>query len=36
MHIAVIQVDQSHLNLSSTMKNAELLQEIDAVIAKVL
>ncbi len=36
MHIAVIQVDQSQLNLSSTMKNAELLQEIDAVIGKDL
>jgi len=36
MHIAVIQVDQSHLYLSSTMKNAELLQEIDMVIGKAL
>ncbi|MFJ5789834.1 DUF917 family protein [Lysinibacillus sp. NPDC093197] len=36
MHIAVIQVDQSHLNLSSTMKNAKLLQEIDTVIGKGL
>ncbi|MFY0517834.1 DUF917 family protein [Lysinibacillus sp. UGB7] len=35
MHVAVIQVDQSHLKLSTTMKNAALLAEIDEVIGAV-
>ncbi|GAB0169430.1 hypothetical protein LSPCS325_28670 [Lysinibacillus sp. CTST325] len=36
MHVAVIQVDQRHLNLSKTMKNQALLQEIEEVIGTVL
>ncbi|MGE7915476.1 DUF917 family protein [Lysinibacillus xylanilyticus] len=36
MRIAVIQVDQSNLTLSTTMKNKALLQEIDEVIGTIL
>lgn len=36
MHVAVIQVDQHNLNLSTTMKNEALLQEIEDVIGTIL
>ncbi|PIJ97143.1 S-methyl thiohydantoin desulfurase domain-containing protein [Lysinibacillus sphaericus] len=36
MQVAVIHVDQSHLKLSSTMENQELLKEIDEVIKGVM
>ncbi|MFE3572823.1 DUF917 family protein [Lysinibacillus sp. NPDC059133] len=36
MHVVVILVDQLNLNLSTTMKNEALLQEIDEVIKAVL
>ncbi|MGE7998878.1 DUF917 family protein [Lysinibacillus sp. NPDC093190] len=36
MRVAVIQVDQRNLNLSTTMKNKALLQEVEEVIGTVL